>query len=98
LQLLECQAAGLPLVTTDAPPMNECRPFRAAPVSRTEMVFVYGEQPVDAHLVAPETLAEVLGRIHGIDLGEASRQARAYIEEERSWARLRATLAAWLPA
>src|SRR5207253_8328051 len=46
LQLLECQAAGLPLVTTDAPPMNECRPFRTVPAAATELVFVYGEQPV----------------------------------------------------
>jgi glycosyltransferase involved in cell wall biosynthesis len=98
LQLLECQAAGLPLVTTDAPPMNECRPFRAVPAAETELVFVYGDQPVDAHLVRPEALAEVLHEIHGSDLREASERARAYIEQERSWPRLRETIAAWLTA
>jgi glycosyltransferase involved in cell wall biosynthesis len=98
LQLLECQAAGLPLVTTDAAPMNECRPFRAAPVARTELVFVYGDQPVDAHLLAPEALAEVLHEVYGADVGEASRRARAYVEQERSWLRSRETLAAWLTA
>jgi glycosyltransferase involved in cell wall biosynthesis len=98
LQLLECQAAGLPLVTTDGPPMNECRPFRTIAVAETELVFVYGEQPVDAHLVRPEALAEVLNEIHGTDLREASEQARAYIEQERSWSRLRQRVASWLTA
>lgn len=98
LQLLECQAAGLPLVTTDAPPMNEHRPFRTVPVSETELVFVYGDQPVEAQLVRPETLAEVLQEIHGTDIGEASQQARRFIEQHRSWAHLRETLAAWLTA
>src|SRR5207237_7241883 len=96
LQLLECQAAGLPLVTTDAPPMNECRPFRTVPAAATELVFVYGEQPVESHLVSPEALAKVLHAVHGADLREASRQARAYVERERSWLRLRERLAAWL--
>ena len=31
LQLLECQAAGLPLVTTDAAPMNEHNPLELIP-------------------------------------------------------------------
>jgi glycosyltransferase involved in cell wall biosynthesis len=93
LQLLECQAAGLPLVTTDAPPMNECHPFRAAPVSKTEMVFVYGDQPVDAHCVDPRTLAAILRDIYDTDIGAASRQAREHIEQERSWKRMREAVA-----
>jgi glycosyltransferase involved in cell wall biosynthesis len=98
LQLLECQAAGLPLVTTDAPPMNECRPWRTAPIVETELVFVYGDQPVDSNLVRPEALAEVLHDLHGADLREASENARAYIERERSWPVLREKFAAWLTA
>lgn len=98
LQLLECQAAGLPLVTTDAPPMNECQPFRPVPVSETELVLLSSDQPVDSHRVHPEVLADVLHGIHGSDLREASRQARLYVEQERSWQRLRETLAALLTA
>jgi glycosyltransferase involved in cell wall biosynthesis len=98
LQLLECQAAGLPLVTTDAPPMNESRPFRAAPVSETEIVFVYGDQPVDSHVIDPDSLADVLNDLHGADLREASQSAREYIEQERSWARSRDLLVAQLTA
>ena len=33
LPLLECQAAGLPLITTDAPPMNEHNPLAVVPVA-----------------------------------------------------------------
>jgi glycosyltransferase involved in cell wall biosynthesis len=98
LQLLECQAAGLPLVTTDAAPMNECRPFRAVPATQTELVFVHGDQPVEASVIRPETLAETLLALHGADLREASEGARAYIERERAWPRLRETIAAWLSA
>ena len=97
LQLLECQAAGLPLVTTDAPPMNECRPFRAVPAADTEIVFVYGDQPVESQLVRPDDLAAVLAAVYDTDLRDASDQARAYIERERSWPRVREALAALLP-
>jgi glycosyltransferase involved in cell wall biosynthesis len=96
LNLLECQAAGLPLVTSDAPPMNECRPFRAVPVYETELVFVSGNQPVDSNVIRPEDLAVVLDGIYGMDLCEASDQSRAYIEEERSWCRMRAAVTACL--
>jgi hypothetical protein len=98
LQLLECQAAGLPLVTTDAPPMNEVRSFRAVPADESELVFVLGDQPVDAHLIRPEVLADVLNDIYGADVREASESARTYIERERSWPRLRELLTGWLTA
>lgn len=98
LQLLECQAAGMPLVTTDAAPMNEYRPLRAVPVKDTELVFVYGDQAVDAQLVDPGDLAKVLRELHGSDLREASMQARAWIEREGAWQRVRSTMAAWLTA
>jgi glycosyltransferase involved in cell wall biosynthesis len=98
LQLLECQAAGMPLVTTAAPPMTECRPFRTVPVLETEVVFVRGDQPVESQLICPEDLAAVLEGIYDTDIGEASKQARAYIEQERSWPRVRETIAALMPA
>jgi len=98
LQLLECQAAGLPLVTTDAPPMNECRPFRTVPVADIEPVFINGEQPIESHLIRPEDLAAVLDEIYDSEIGDASERARAYVERERSWDRTRTPLAARLPA
>jgi glycosyltransferase involved in cell wall biosynthesis len=98
LQLLECQAAGLPLVTTDAPPMNECRPFRTVRAAATEPVFINGDQPVESHLIRPEDLAAVLDEIFDSDIRDASEQGRAYVERERSWDRMRAPLAARLSA
>jgi glycosyltransferase involved in cell wall biosynthesis len=98
LQLLECQAAGLPLVTTDAPPMNECRPFRTVRAAAIEPVFINGDQPVPSHLIRPEDLAAVLDEIYDSDIRDASEQARAYVVRERSWDRMRAPLAARLPA
>jgi hypothetical protein len=88
----------MPLVTTDAPPMNECRPFRAVPADTTETVFLNGEEPIDSQIVRPEDLAAVLASIYDTDIRDASEQARAYIERERSWERARETIAALLPA
>jgi len=98
LQLLECQAAGMPLVTTDAPPMNECRPFRAVSAVETETVFMNGEEPIDSQLIRPDDLAAVLESIYDTDIRDASEKARAYIERERSWPRARAAIAARLSA
>jgi glycosyltransferase involved in cell wall biosynthesis len=85
LQLLECQAAGMPLITTDAPPMNEFRPLRALSAEQSEVISVNGNEPVTAHLVAPGVLAEALAQLHGADIRAASREARALIEREHSW-------------
>ena len=91
LQLLECQAAGMPLVTTDAPPMNECRPYRAVAVAETEIVHLNGDEPLESQLVRPEDLAAVLESIFDTDIGDASEMAREFIERERSWPRVRDT-------
>jgi glycosyltransferase involved in cell wall biosynthesis len=96
VQLLECQAAGMPLVTTEAPPMNECRPFRAVRAARTEMVFVVREQPVDAQVIEPAALAEILNALYDTDIGDASEASRKYVEQERSWQSVRAKLTQWL--
>jgi glycosyltransferase involved in cell wall biosynthesis len=98
LQLLECQAAGMPVVTTDFPPMNECRPFRAVAAAETENVYLNGDQPIESQLIRPEDLAAVLESLYDTDIRDASEQARAYIERERSWAVMRDQLAALLPA
>jgi glycosyltransferase involved in cell wall biosynthesis len=85
LSLLECQAAGLPLVTTDAPPMNEFAPLRAVRAQRVETVYLEGDHPVPAHLVDPGHLAETLGALVGTDLSAASRSARAFVERFHGW-------------
>ncbi len=87
LQMLECQAAGMPLVTTDAPPMNEFRPLRVVPVHGTQVVSIADFHPFKARFMRPEDLAGVLADLHDSDIREASREARAFVEREHSWER-----------
>ncbi len=85
LQLMECQAAGVPLVTTDAPPMNEFRPLRSIPVAATEVVSVFGDHPMISNRIDPADLARVLEELYGTEIGQASEDARKFIVEEHSW-------------
>ena len=87
LQMLECQAAGMPLVTTDAPPMNEFRPHRVVPVHGTEVVSIADFHPFTSRVMRPEDLADVLADLHDSDIRQASREARAFVEREHSWGR-----------
>ncbi len=84
LPLLECQAAGMPLVTTAAAPMNEHHPFRTVPTEGFEIVST-GPGPVAAHIVSPQALAETLRAIVGMDIENESEAAREYILKEHSW-------------
>lgn len=86
LPLLECQAAGLPLVTTDAPPMNEYQPFATLPVVGRDIVQL-SSQPFVANLLDPIGVVEALRRVHGQSLALASLHARQYVEAEHSWSR-----------
>ena len=85
LQLLECQAAGMPLVTTNGPPMNEAHPWRTIPTFGQEVVNVGGGF-ISSELMTPAAVVETLRPLVGMDIREASRQARARIETERDWA------------
>jgi hypothetical protein len=85
--MLECQAAGLPLVTTDAPPMNEYRPFSAVRTTKTELVSVLPGHVISAHSVAAQDLAECLRSLYRTDIASASEGARSFIEAEHSWAK-----------
>jgi glycosyltransferase involved in cell wall biosynthesis len=96
LSLLECQAAGLPLITTDAPPMNEHNPFRVVPVCGTEPVSLYGCHPFAAQRIDPDALVCVLREVAGTDVSAASRAARAFVAAEHSWEQSGAALRALL--
>lgn len=85
LSLLECQAAGMPLVTTDAAPMNEYRPLRAVPAREQEWVSVYMNQPILSHNMDPGELAATLMDLYRTDIAAASRAARKHIEEYHNW-------------
>ncbi len=87
LQLMECQASGLPLVTTDAPPMNEYQPIRAIPVAETEIVSVCGTHPITANRIDPADLARILEELYETDVSQASERARQFVVREHSWQR-----------
>jgi glycosyltransferase involved in cell wall biosynthesis len=84
LQLLECQAAGLPLITTDAAPMNEYEPLVRLPAP-TRQVRLFGPRWIDAHEVAPADLAAAIQSLHGRDIRRESHAARAFIERRHCW-------------
>jgi glycosyltransferase involved in cell wall biosynthesis len=92
LPLLECQAAGLPLITTDAPPMNEYQPLRAVTVGATELVSVGGQHPITAARSDPAALAAILDQLYQTDISEASEKARQFVEREHSWDQARRIL------
>ena len=85
LPLLECQASGLPLITTDAPPMNEHHPFRVVPAAASR-ARLNGRRAITSHEVDPAALAAILNELHGAEISAASASARRYVESEHSWA------------
>jgi len=94
LPLLECQAAGMPLITTDAPPMNEHNPWVTIPVERAETVLYGGHQPVPWQQIDGRRLAQLLEEVAGANLTGASARAREFIAAEHNWAKAAAQLRA----
>jgi glycosyltransferase involved in cell wall biosynthesis len=85
LPLLECQASGMPLITTGAPPMNEHRALVDIPVFREQSVYLGTELCLPAALIRPEELAAVLRSVHGRRIAGDSRRARRFVAREHSW-------------
>lgn len=85
LPLLECQAAGLPLVTTGAPPMNEFQPLATIPPRGYDVVVLRDGQIIPSIRMQAADLVDLLQPWIGQDLQQASRAARSYIETDHSW-------------
>ncbi|MFN0051272.1 MAG: glycosyltransferase [Planctomycetales bacterium] len=83
LQLLESQACGLPLVTTDAAPMNEASPYRRLPC-RAQRVELAGRRWW-AHRSDPAELARTLASLDQQEVSQASLAARRQIERRHGW-------------
>jgi hypothetical protein len=75
----------MPLITTDAPPMNEYQPLDAIPVVGSQVLQLCGNQPIVSNVMEPSDLIAVLERWLGADISEASRRAREFVEREHSW-------------
>lgn len=85
LPLLECQAAGMPLITVDSPPMSEHRPLAVIPIDREEVVDLDREFCIPAAQFEPGRLAGVMRTFHKRNIASASRKARKFIERNHSW-------------
>lgn len=85
LPLLECQAAGMPLVTTNAAPMNEYRPLRSVAPSAWAWGYLCDGQPIPVPAIAPAALADTVRGLYGQDIREASLRSRDWVSRERSW-------------
>jgi hypothetical protein len=67
------------------------------PVVRRELVDLGHGQPISAALSSPADLAAVLRQIHGRDIAEASRAARAHVERDRDVRHAASQIRALLP-
>ena len=84
LQLLECQAAGMPLVTTDAPPMNEHHPWRTISLAEQETVRV-GDGYISSAMLRPDDLVATLRQVVGQDISVISQASRNYVVNNHNW-------------
>ena len=92
LPLLECQAAGMPLITTDRPPMNEYNPLAVIPAVDEYVATLGGAQYIPVPHIAADDLITVLKNMHGNSIADTSQQARHFIEQNHSWRRSAASI------
>lgn len=85
LPLLECQAAGMPLISTAAAPMNEHQPFRTVSVAETKAGFLTPQLCIPMALICPGELARVIASVFGTNISRASRNARRFVERHHNW-------------
>jgi len=82
LQLFESLASGMPLVTTDAPPMNEAHAWARLPCEPKRIRLSHDYLSFD---VSPRTLADAMWRLSGQEISNESHISRDWVESNRSW-------------
>lgn len=93
--LLEAQACGLPVVTTDAPPFNEFvrDPLLLVPVARVSKLDPPSQSQTGIntrrYLVSVDGVADAVRRVAGADIGALSKAARA-AAQSHAWTKTRA--------
>lgn len=88
ITLLEAQAAGLPVITTNAPPMNEIAPDLLVPVGRTDKIKLSGKE-ITAYTPSAEGIRKVVGNLMGREIKDLSWAARKRVETKYSWRMLK---------
>jgi glycosyltransferase involved in cell wall biosynthesis len=91
LPLLECQAAGMPLITTDVAPMNEHSPFGVIPAGEVSG-WLKPDVWIAAADVCPDDVARILRNRWRRWIPWASGRARRFIVREHNWQRIRSPL------
>lgn len=95
LPLLEAQACGLPVITTNAPPMNEQvhDPAALVPVARVQRLETRGKSPTRVNMaqqfVTAEGVSATIRRVAAGDVPAMSLRARRYAET-RAWTEAKA--------
>lgn len=84
LSLIEAQALGLPVITTDMEPMNLIAPDLLVKISPLSVEFMKGHK-VLAAFPSVEDLHRVVESISGKDIRDLSHLARRRVEESYSW-------------
>lgn len=88
LSLIEAQASGLPVITTDMEPMRSIAPKHLVTGPHGD-VEIMEDHKVAVRFPTAQSIAErVLGMAHE-DISEASEEARRHIQEKYSWAALK---------
>lgn len=88
VSLVEAQACGMPVITVDAPPMNEVAPDLKVPVAKVVQVSLMGKT-IPSHIPAASQMASIVSNLNRRDIRDLSRKARERAETQFSWNALR---------
>ena len=83
LQMIETLATGMPLISTDAAPMNELPLFKA--IRCKNRLGKVGGNPIQVSIPDSSDLARSMKECIGADITEASNASRMYTESNHSW-------------
>lgn len=88
LSLMEAEASGLPVITTDMEPMRSIAPWYVIPGLPGEVEIMEGHKVAIQSPMASSIAKVVLGIAYQ-DIQEASQNARQHIEKNYSWTALK---------
>lgn len=83
LQMIETLASGMPLISTDAAPMNELPLFKS--IRCNHRIGKVGGNPIQVSIPDSSDLVRCMKECIGTDITEASMAARNYAERVHSW-------------
>jgi glycosyltransferase involved in cell wall biosynthesis len=95
LQLLETLSTGMPLVTTNASPMNELPNIGL--ISCKSLPGKIGSHLIDIHLPDASHLAAIMKGLFQQDISLHSQMARRHVEENHTWEKALANIQQDLP-